>query len=584
MPTARPYLDEVACFDTRDPQWKDRLLSILGTKVCPDTADVLPVIEAVIDHAHNLGANWIVAEPYISQDWADEYSSWYSLTFRAIPRVTTRLHFFGLDDGRRGPASEEEMISNLMVLPDLLESHRAEYVGYTLIRPFQTAEASGLYFPTPPVGETVLRYPGEFVGRDGESTSASSLIGKKRPGPPRCHAKFHTHLLGFTLETDGFPFIQQDQTVSVCVHSSMWMIARYLHARGEARRFHPSEMEVSARDVFPLGIAREGLESDRVYAAMDQMGMNPLRVVPKSPGDGLSLISAYVASGIPVIASVGSATRSVPNHAIALTGFEYGREPKTWGKLDVPAGLAPGLVPASSYISNVIAHDDSRGPYQRLVTDFRKGGNLEGHDRLKLGEYIVYQFLIPVPDRIHLTVDDVRLHTNNWFQRVLTRQDCFEGIENPWSSRDWTGLVLRAYLRRGHAFKREALRVAQDLAKEKGEIFGLEWYWRQRFPSQLWVVELSRGNTDFSDESKHRLVGEMLFDATAHFADYENSLLSFRLDGRMVFRDHRRRREAPESSAYEWPVRTKDTRKWIPVDGLTREAYGPYIAIPSVPG
>jgi hypothetical protein len=605
-------LDDIEIFDTKSSHWRNDLYNLLEYK--PSAGEAVPtVLDQVLERGvDTLGARWIVAEPYISTDWADEYQAWYSRIFRHVSRLTTRLHFFSRQGPRGFPRQADRIKLQVANLHQLLDTGSAHYLGYSVIRPFQTGDPERKYVRAPTVGETVLEFPAQ-ADVPGELHMISPVHGTPTSFPTSparsfCVTPFRTHLRGFELQVSGFPFIQQDQVVSVCAEANLWMVARYLHAKGEGRRFRPSEMERSAASVYSIGPARVGLDDYQLYGALRQLGINADRITPGNASDALSLLTAFTSSGMPVIASVGPTKPDdplealVPNHVIAILGATFGEEKPDWAIAKGKIALPESIQSAAWFMDSTIVHDDSIGPYIQLPPGFQveviqppdamAGGASEGgesdqsgkpvsYERLTLGPYTVFQFFIPLPARVHFRMEDVRAHLVYWLgPQGLRSPKAFGKWSECWSADDLKNLLVRCYLLPGARLKREALRVAGWMQVEHGisaDEWGLVHYWRQPFPRYVWVVELSTTSPySLHKMADHRIVGEFVFDATAHFSDFENALLSARLKGRMVYRDYRvagprRRLQAT------WQVRTGDNRGWKLVPGLSTTPYRPFV-------
>lgn len=81
---------DVKVFDLHKDETLPELWSHLGF---PRPRTNSPLI-TVLQLAREKGCRWILSEPYISTDYADEFSVFYGRIFRHIPRLCKRLHFF----------------------------------------------------------------------------------------------------------------------------------------------------------------------------------------------------------------------------------------------------------------------------------------------------------------------------------------------------------------------------------------------------------------------------------------------------------------------------------------------------------
>jgi hypothetical protein len=522
-----PSLDEsffegLECFHTDESNWKAKIFRSLGN--LHDPPNVLNRILDIV--TTQLGATSILLEPYVSTDWADEYQSWYSRTFRDIPKRATRLHFFRSVD-------KPLRLSDLLNLPpDYTKQKQSPYVGYCVVRPFEPIT----------VADTVLQSPYQME----QSNSV------------RCATTFENHILGHQLYVTGMPYIQQDKSVSVCAQADLWMIAKYMHARGEARRFRPSEMEEIATSNFRLGSTRDGLTDFQIYNALRLMDIRSDLIQPKSAEDAIRIIYAYVSSEIPVIVSI-------PEHVFTVIGYTYGNKVNNiLAQNDSMAG----------YVDHFIVHDDEVGPYQKFKVGTKKAA-IRGKvvfTQLTLDSAPIERCIIPVPSaRINLRESDVR--------GVVAKLGDYLELLRPLHADLWAGhelkeLVTRMYLRRNDQFKRDIYPPRND---DRWQSPKLKWrdpytvalYWRMVLPLYVWVVEFSESKSIRDNGAYGRqLVGEMLLDSTAHSEDFRNSILSLHLRGKILFRENPPGSHAAKGPAIDW-------RKDIFRRGLSEAEYSP---------
>lgn len=486
------------------PDWKTEVFAALGCRDAPPRA-----LEYVLNTAqYALAARTAVIEPYVSTDWADEYQARYARSFREVPRRARRIHFFrGIGEKRRGLNR-----ADLLELDERLTDDRTLYGGYCVIRPFKPGS----------VGETMLRAP--------------EAPEKRTP----CTAEFVAHLLGHDLRVRAMPFLQQDPDVTVCAESNLWMLARYLNAKRETRRYRPSEMHKMATRAAPHGPSREGLLGAQMFGAMKEMNLNPDLIRPGTATDAIRLLYTYLESRIPVIAAVG---KPRPRHVYCVIGYTLGNEDNGFGLEDSKASLINGF----------IAHDDETGPYRVMrIRDEETGDAPES--MLLLDGQPVHWCLFAVPPRVHLREDDVRVISKAWIEAEM-RNLLSEYLEPSafWTQEALDSLQTTAFLCRSDWFKRR-LRLQLGRSPET-----TAYYWSLLLPRNVWVVEFSRRGED-----RDKVVGEMVLDPTAHPRDVLNSLLAFHLEGRLLYRT-----ADPLSSAP--PM--EDTRGWVFVEDLDPDPY-----------
>lgn len=105
------------------------------------------------------------------------------------------------------------------------------------------------------------------------------------------------------------------------------------------------------------------------------------------------------------------------------------------------------------------------------------------------------------------------------------------------------GLVTREYLRRSDKFKRDLYPGESDERWNDPKFIArpielVLRYWCQRMPRYVWVIELAR-RADLASKAprERRIVGEIVFDATAHHDDIWGALLAFHLDDHLLLRN-----------------------------------------------
>jgi len=125
---------------------------------------------------------------YVDQDYLDEFSAFYSKSFKSYPSRCVRILFFDKDLTGREPLE--------------IHAERDSFLGYMVLRPTDLQR----------VGRTLLRPPIQ----DGNSEFI------------HCVAPFRTHICGDCFVVSAMPFIQQDTQVGACAQASLWMLARYM--------------------------------------------------------------------------------------------------------------------------------------------------------------------------------------------------------------------------------------------------------------------------------------------------------------------------------------------------------------------
>jgi len=525
-PFDQDLFENLRCIPVVGSAWKEQVRKVLGTY-----RSLPSVLDSILDIAQSeLKAKTVLIEPYISTDWADEYQAFYCRLFRDLPRLSTRLHFFrGI--GEHGKPLEKKYLLDLPEECTRLES--SAYLGYCVVRPFEPLT----------VTDTVLASP---YRRD-------------RLDSVHCQPDFHTHLVGHELHVRGMPFIEQEQGVSVCAEANLWMVARYMHATSNARRFRPSEMAEIATRYLGVGTVRAGLTSTQMFGALKAMGMNPELIYPKNAEDALELLYSCVESEIPVIAAI-------PGHVVTVIGRSYGSGRNGFALPDSVAG----------FVDAFVVHDDQMGPYRTLPVRKRLTKKKVGpHSQLILGNEPVEWCLVPMPSsRINLRESDVRGMLGTYLKKgtLLNLLKSVSGNAKLWKKSELSNLLWRIYLRRSDTFKKDIFppandpRWSSDLVWRGEDVVVL--YWSMLLPRYVWVVELSDKKIGYSkDASARRIIGEMVFDSTAHLDDFLNSLLAMQVKGRMIFR----------GAAKHVDKQIGDARNWHYAQGLAHHEYSPLV-------
>jgi hypothetical protein len=348
-----------------------------------------------------------------------------------------------------------------------------------------------------------------------------------------CQSDFDVHLLGHTLHVKGMPFIEQESEVGVCADADLWMLARYMHKIGECRRFRPSEMhDLATRGVFH-GSAREGLVCEQMMDALRRMDLSPELFFAEDADKTIALLYSCVESEIPVIVGL-------PSHVVTVIGHGYRDRMEFSG----------GEETMASFVNAFVAHDDARGPYRWLpVGRIPPTGPFP--ERLSLDGQPVDWCIFPEPPRVNLRRSDVISMFRDWLTVIATDLKDWVMMDDPtcgkpgswWTAADLEGLLTREYLRRNDKFKSDIYPPEDDSRWTKPNFARrpLELvlrYWCQRLPKYVWIVELSR-QSDLQGKNplERRIVGEAIFDSTAHHLDPLGALLAFHLDDRLLIRD-----------------------------------------------
>ena len=292
------------------------------------------------EHVFRLGARSVIVQRRVlDPDFMAEYNAYYSRLFVNCPRDCTRVHFFtqkavDLDDPLRFLDAED---------------FSGSYLGFVTLRPVGRT----------PVAATFLT-PGDVVGNI------------------RCLDVFPVHLGGTKLSVVGTPFMQQDNAVGACAQASIWMALRTMRKREGDRAFDPAQISGEAMRSSTLARIlpnREGLTDHQMLHAVRGTGYSPhllwLSTVSSDEDkkkEELQLakqrIAVYLDSEIPVLLALYSTS----GHAVVAIGYTFSANATTGlNESRSITGVAVPVTYTTSWIQELIVHNDNSGPYLRLA-------------------------------------------------------------------------------------------------------------------------------------------------------------------------------------------------------------------------
>jgi hypothetical protein len=374
-------------------------------------------LDSVLALARRHKATRALLEPaYMDADYRNEYVNFYAQTYRAVDDSCRRLHFFKATDGAGD-----------------------RYLGFCVLRPIRSR----------PVGRTFMLPPEEL-------TPYVSCLSTETAQP-----------LGQRLNVPAFPFMEQDTQLGVCAHTSVWMIALYHHLEYRTARRLISDV-VQAANTRVEGwrsTPSEGLSDEQVGAALQQLGLGPLRYAVDDPPRGesvLRVVCRYLNSRIPVILT----TRE---HVTVLIG--YGRDLR--GRLFF------------------VRCDEGNGPYEPVYAD-----------EDPLGEWDL--LMVPVPGRIYMPAEAAERFARPTFRSLLRRPEhAALRARLPQSSDHYR---LRTYALNAGEYKRrlDERGMPLDIAAAHKAVGTSKW---------IWVVELQ--DASLAKRTRQCVLGELVIDPTS---------------------------------------------------------------------
>lgn len=398
----------------------------------------------------------IVLEPhYTCRDHRNLYSNYYSKKFRETSQYTSRLHFFSMPDID---------IDDLCLNPN---KYTDSYIGYSVIRPVQERC----------LGRTVID---PWKLQKFNLREAFFL-----------RTDFQVHIAGQHFRVEGFPYMSQDSDVTVCAHSALWCVCRYLSES------YPLYKETYPFDLVNLTAKSEG----RVYphrgmtysdycSILSDFGCYPVVLRVKSGPKGqpepekIQDVYSYVESGFPVLASLW-------RHVVVLIGhtIDYNLSPTPDNG---------GYIDSSSYVKQYIVSDDNFFPYQLLGENGPPDNYGYVYPNGGYEKSSVVNAVCPLPEKVFLPVEEARRYGRNIFDG---HKDKLEAIKSG-------PFITRLYLTTNTAFKRRKIYISSNKNEDK-LCFVVSKIWMPHF---VWVMEIST-----PDLYKQGLcIAEIAIDSTAN--------------------------------------------------------------------
>lgn len=283
----------------------------------------------------DLGARWVIEEPYFDRDYLEEHSAFYAALAARYPNHCTRAHFFDsqftteiLDAALGGDASA------------LLALQKSS-LGFVVLRPL----------PHAPLGRTVMRwYPDE---RERYANN---------PRVVRPSRDYVVHLAGLPLTVHGLAWQQQDGAVGLCATTALWSA---LHSSAfDDHHAVPTTTAVTrfAHESVGGGVLRlpaaEGLSDQQMLETIARAGLTPL-LINGDADDGFNqarfstLVATLVRSRFPVLLS--GVVEGLGGHVVCVTGFREVGGSETYLQ--------------DAEVNTFYIHDDNLGPNVRHVVD-----------------------------------------------------------------------------------------------------------------------------------------------------------------------------------------------------------------------
>jgi hypothetical protein len=414
----------------------------------------------------------IIFEPnYVCKDHRNLYSHFYSKKYQECSRYTSRLHFFNIPN-----IGFEDVIQRP-------EKYQDNYVGYTVIRPVEERC----------IGRTIID---------------PNKLARFKTLKPYCLATgFTTHIGGRHFSAHGYPYISQDKDVTVCAHTALWGVCRFLSEKYSIyKEIYPFDIieltDLSFGRTFPYR-AMTYLDYSNI---LSRFGTYPwiMRIFRPDPKDNKKMVFSrddyldlctYIESGFPVLASYAG-------HVITLIGhtIDYSKSPV----ID-----SDGFIDSSSFYKHFIVMDDNFPPYQLLgdLNDTSNYGIVYGPADIGGPQGInmtnMQVAVCPLPEKVFLTADKVRMLARKYF--AIYKNTIGTGSEP---------IVLRLFLTTNTSFQRRKLETIDQNSKD---VINYSTAF-MKLPHFIWVMEAG----PLSLYLRGKCTSEIVMDSTANPSEATN--------------------------------------------------------------
>lgn len=405
-------------------------------------------------------AKTIVIEPrYVCKDHRNLHSHFYSKKFKERPSVCARAHFFD-----RTGIKKPDLLENVASLKD-------NYIGYSVIRPVSQRC----------LGRTVI--DPYKVGR------------KVTDGFYMLRTRFKSHLNGPLLDAWGYPYMSQDTEATVCAHTALWSMCRYLSERYPTYpETYPYDFIAGTTDTNGRTAPYRGMTYTDYSRLLIQFGCHPQILamqepVPGTPSasrlsqDQLTKLCTYVESGFPVLASYRGHVVSVVGHTIDHT--------KT------PTPNKHGWIDSSGFLKQFVVVDDNFFPYKLLGYSTDPDNYGKQYTQGAYSMESLYTAVCPLPEKVYLPSEQAREQCEVLLKNLIAAHpaEVMAGQAGP--------LVTRLFVTTASALKRRKLeksltggKVADPFAVKIADM---------HLPHFVWVMEVSPQNSTGTEIAPRKL-------------------------------------------------------------------------------
>lgn len=430
----------------------------------------------------------IVIEPrYVCKDHRNLHSHFYSKKFTERPSVCARVHFFACSGIKRA-----DLMANLATLND-------HYIGYSVVRP---------------VSERCL----------GRTVIDPYKVGRKSiDGFYLLRTQFKNHLNSLALNVCGYPYMSQDTEATVCAHTALWSMCRYLSERYTVYpETYPYDFIAGTTDTNGRTAPYRGMTYTDYSRLLTQFGCHPeILMMREETTDAagkkvftlsrekLMRLCTYVESGFPVLASY-------QGHVVSLVGH-------TIDTKRTPKPNQYGWIDSSDFLKQFVVVDDNLFPYQLLGYKVDPENYGAAYPDGGYSMESLYTAVCPLPEKVYLPSEKARNQCDILLRKLIAAHptEVTAGKTSP--------LVTRLFVTTSAALKRRRLgkalvagKVSDPFAVKIAEL---------HLPHFVWVMEVS----PMELYQQGSCTTEIVLDTTAN--GLEECLLFARTGGKLLLND-----------------------------------------------
>ena len=417
----------------------------------------------------------VVVEPrYVCKDYRSLFSHFYSKKFVERSSFCNRLLFFS----QPGVTIERAIFD----APSLADS----FIGYSVIQPIQERC----------IGRTVVD-PFK-LGKNMESFFCLT-------------APSQIHLNGSEYTTNGYPYMSQSCEPTVCAHSALWGVCRYLcDAHRGYKELYPYDLIRMTGSQLGRRVPYRGMTYTDYSEILTAFGCHPvilkMRTQKKAPGGEPQVdwtldkeqfhdLYAYIESGFPVLASFGGHVTAIIGHTPSKVFV--GNHTPEYG----------AFYNSYCFLKQYVAVDDNRFPY--VLLGYQGDNENYGQMFTPPSPSIdgIAAAVVPLPEKAFLPPKLARRLAYKFLDHTRIQQ-LINGVKERLKPQD-PRQVARLFLTSATSFKARKKELSIDIEGGcidplLGAPIGID------LPHFIWVMEISF----ISEYLEGNAIGEVVLDAS----------------------------------------------------------------------